>query len=278
MCLNAGVESANLLPEVEDQSRRKREAQNEVDRSSAQLALASQRSVDDLRALLIDYDAVCIDSDETSFSNEQTQVDQKLQTAREHEELTRHALDAIDGSDTAVVAREAMERAAASIRSNMFPWIRSRVAHALLTEALKRFRDRAQGPMLTSASGYFSRMTRGELVRLVSDDSGKEPALIAVRSNGSKIRVEEMSEGTLDQLYLALRLAALDLRRTAGVDLPVILDDVLMTSDDDRSGAILAALSDFACDNQVVIFTHHQHMLDLAQRHVSPDRLAIIRL
>jgi exonuclease SbcC len=40
-----------------------------------------------------------------------------------------------------------------------------------------------------------------------------------------------MSEGTLVQLYLALRLAALDVRRAAGVDVPVILDDVLMTSD-----------------------------------------------
>ena len=39
----------------------------------------------------------------------------------------------------------------------------------------------------------------------------------------SRIHVEEMSEGTRDQLYLALRLAALDVRRAAGVDLPVIL-------------------------------------------------------
>jgi len=59
--------------------------------------------------------------------------------------------------------------------------------------------------MLKAASGYFERMTRGEFARLVSDDSGKEPVLIAQRSGGARIRVEEMSEGTLDQLYLALR-------------------------------------------------------------------------
>ena len=41
-----------------------------------------------------------------------------------------------------------------------------------------------------------------------------------------------MSEGTRDQLYLALRLAALKLQRDPGVNLPVILDDVLMASDD----------------------------------------------
>ena len=49
---------------------------------------------------------------------------------------------------------------------------------------------------------------------------GKEPILIAQRNSGSRIRVEEMSEGTLDQLYLALRLTALYVRRATGIDLP----------------------------------------------------------
>ena len=278
LCLAAGVESAHQLPEAEEQSRRRREAQSEVDRSSSQLALASRRSVDELRTLLADYDAARMDADEMSFSDELNHLEPKLQAAREYEELARRALDAIDGSDTAVAAREDMERAAASVRANISPWIRSRLAHALLAEALKRFRDRAQGPMLTAASSYFSRMTRGELVRLISDETDKEPALIAERSSGSRVRVEEMSEGTLDQLYLALRLAALDLRRAAGVDLPVILDDVLMTSDEDRSGAILEALADFAGESQVLIFTHHRHMVELAQRHVPAEHLALVPL
>lgn len=278
LCLAAGVDSANLLPEAEEQSRRKREAQSEVDRSSSHLAQASRRSVDELRSLLADHEAARMDADETSFSYELSQLEPHLRAARDGEELARRALEAIDGSDTAAAAREDMERAAASVRANMSPWIRSRLAHALLAEALRRFRDRAQGPMLTAASSYFGRMTHGEFVRLISDDSDKEPALIAERSSGSRIRVEEMSEGTLDQLYLALRLAALDLRRAAGVDLPVILDDVLMTSDDDRSGAILEALADFAGENQVLVFTHHRHMVELAQRHVPAENLALIAL
>jgi DNA repair protein SbcC/Rad50 len=122
------------------------------------------------------------------------------------------------------------------------------------------------------------RMTRGEFVRLLSDDSGKEPILIAQRKSGSRICVEEMSEGTLDQLYLALRLAALDVRRAAGIDLPLILDDVLMTSAEDRSGAILGALADFARGNQVLVFTHHRHIADVAGRCVSPETITLVPL
>jgi DNA repair protein SbcC/Rad50 len=131
---------------------------------------------------------------------------------------------------------------------------------------------------LKAASAYFERMTRQEFVRLLGDDSGKEPVLMAERRNGLRIHVEEMSEGTRDQLYLALRLAALDVRRAAGVDLPVILDDVLMTSDEDRSGAILEALADFGRENQVIVFTHHRHIADVAKKHVPSQLLTLAAL
>lgn len=147
----------------------------------------------------------------------------------------------------------------------MGPWIRSRLAHGLLAEALKRFRDRAQGPMLLAASAHFEHMTGGEFVRLLSDDSGAQPVLLAQRAGGSRIGVEAMSEGTRDQLYLALRLAALGIRRQAGVDLPVILDDVLMTSDDGRAGRMLQALAEFAQGGQVMVLTHHGHVVEVAQ-------------
>lgn len=278
LCAAAGVESIIQLPEAEARSRRKRDAQEEVDRTGKQLALASRRSAEELRALSVDQDLAQMDADEVSHAQEQIQVDERLQIERAREEVARRELEAIDGSDTAAAAREAMERAAASVRSNMSPWIRSKLAHALLSEALRRFRDRAQGPMLHAASGYFARMTRGEFVRLHSDDSGKEPVLVAERSSGLRIRVEAMSEGTLDQLYLALRLAALDVRRAAGVDLPVILDDVLMTSDEDRSGVMLEALADFARDSQVIVFTHHRHIADIAIKHVPHEVLVRVSL
>jgi len=278
LCVAAGVESIIQLPEAEAQSRRKRDAQEEVDRTGKQLAVASRRSAEELRALLADQDLAQMDADEVSHAQEQIQIDERLQITRAREEVARRELEAIDGSDTAAAAREGMERAAASVRSNISPWIRSKLAHALLSEALRRFRDRAQGPMLNAASGYFARMTRGEFARLHSDDSGKEPVLVAERSSGPRIRVEAMSEGTLDQLYLALRLAALDVRRAAGVDLPVILDDILMTSDEDRSGAMLEALADFARDSQVIVFTHHRHIADIADKHVSHEALILVPL
>ncbi len=183
---------------------------------------------------------------------------------RQAEELARHAWEAIDTADTAPAARESMEAAAARLRSAIRPWARLRLAHALLREALNRFRERAQAPMIAAASIYFTLITGGAFVRLVADDSADKPVLRAERAGGAIIGVEAMSEGTADQLYLALRLAALELRRGSHPDMPLVLDDVLITSDDTRATNILKALERFASDSQVVIFTHHRHLIDVA--------------
>src|SRR5690606_1971097 len=131
-----------------------------------------------------DQDGASLDVDEAACTQDQLQLEQDLQAARQREESARRALQAIDGADTAAAAREAMERAAARVRADMHPWARSRIARALLAEALKRFRERAQGPMLQTASECFARMTDGEFTRLLADDGGERPSLVAERHNG----------------------------------------------------------------------------------------------
>jgi uncharacterized protein YhaN len=278
LCQAAGVQSPESLPGAEEESQRKRQAQVEADRARRDLAAASPYTVDELRALLRDYDAERMELEADEASAALAALEQELRAARQAEEAARRALDDVDSADTAAQARERMERDAAAVRVSMAPWMRSKLAHALLDEALKRFRERAQGPMLLAASRYFMQMTDGHFVRLVSDDSDARPVLVAQRANGSQVRVEGLSEGTRDQLYLALRLAALEIRREAGYDLPVVLDDVLMTSDDGRAALALRAISEFSKGHQVILFTHHAHLLDVAERTVPGAMLQVVGL
>ena len=84
-----------------------------------------------------------------------------------------------------------------------------------------------------------------------------------------------MSDGTSDQLYLALRLAALDLRRVSHPHMPLVLDDVLITSDDERAANVVRALARFAEGGQVMIFTHHRHLIDVARAALGDQTLAV---
>jgi uncharacterized protein YhaN len=278
LCRSANVDAPGALPEAEEQSQRKRQAQLDADRARKDLAAASPRSMDELRALLRNYDGERLEADKEQASSELSELETGLRAARQAEEAARRALDDVDSADTAAAARESMERDAAAVRLSMSPWMRSKLAHALLDEALKRFRERAQGPMLLAASRYFCQMTDGHFVKLVSEDNDAKPVLVAQRANGSQVRVEGLSEGTRDQLYLALRLAALEIRRDAGYDLPVVLDDVLMTSDDGRAALALRAISEFSKGHQVILFTHHAHLLDVAERTVPGNMLQVVGL
>jgi uncharacterized protein YhaN len=74
----------------------------------------------------------------------------------------------------------------------------------------------------------------------------------------------QLSEGTRDQLYLALRMVALRDHAEAAEPMPFIADDVLQTFDDTRAAAALGALVGLSETLQVIVLTHHEHLATLA--------------
>jgi uncharacterized protein YhaN len=74
-----------------------------------------------------------------------------------------------------------------------------------------------------------------------------------------------MSNGTRDQLYLALRLATLEWRLQSAESMPFIVDDILINFDDDRSRATLKAMAELAEKIQVILFTHHLRIPETAR-------------
>ena len=80
-----------------------------------------------------------------------------------------------------------------------------------------------------------------------------------------------MSEGTTDQLFLALRLAAVEQSVAAGVHLPFLADDLFFNFDDDRSEASFRVLAELARSTQALFFTHHPHLPSTARSVVGAD-------
>ena len=74
-----------------------------------------------------------------------------------------------------------------------------------------------------------------------------------------------MSEGTQDQLFLALRLAAVEQSMANGACLPFLADDLFVTFDDDRAKSGLQVLGELSRTTQVLFFTHHVHLRELAE-------------
>ena len=86
-----------------------------------------------------------------------------------------------------------------------------------------------------------------------------------------------MSEGSRDQLYLALRLAALELQIDQGFSMPLIADDLFINFDDSRTAAGLKVLGDLSQKMQIIFLTHHDHLVPLA-REVLGDQINVVSL
>lgn len=147
-----------------------------------------------------------------------------------------------------------------------------KAAQFLLRRAVERYREANQDPLLSRASSLFAAAAGASpggdpvlgLESLVGDDG--RPTLHARRRSGAVLSVSGLSEGTGDQLFLALRLAALEQRAQTGRPAPFIVDDVFQTFDDDRTAACLALLAELGRRAQVVVFTHHRHVVQAAER------------
>ena len=102
--------------------------------------------------------------------------------------------------------------------------------------------------------------------------------MVGRRTDGSNVPIEGMSDGTRDQLYLALRLAALERHSEDHEPMPLILDDLLITFDDERAKAILPQLADLARRTQIFVFTHHDHLVELCRQTLGESRFHLHRL
>jgi uncharacterized protein YhaN len=118
------------------------------------------------------------------------------------------------------------------------------------------FRVSHQGPILSRASALFTQLTLESFTQLETHYNAKDqPVLVGVRAEGRQVSVDGMSDGTRDQLYLALRLASLEHYLARNEPLPLIVDSILIQFDDQRAKVALQMLAQLSTRIQVIFFT-----------------------
>jgi uncharacterized protein YhaN len=175
------------------------------------------------------------------------------------------AFDAFDGTDDGAKAEARRQEAIAAMGDAAERYLKLHTAVSLLKWSMEKFRETKQGPMLAKASAIFSGLTQGSFSRLLVDTEDATPRLFGIRPSGEQVDLAGMSEGSRDQLYLALRLAALELQVDQGLNVPLIADDLFINFDDRRTEAGLKVLSDLSRKMQVIFLTHHDHLVPLAK-------------
>ncbi|MDU9050040.1 MAG: AAA family ATPase [Candidatus Electrothrix sp. Rat3] len=265
--VQAKVETNEELLVASEKSKNKRELQGKLEMLEQEL----NRNGDGLRVEDLEQESEALDTDAIEselemVSNELQELHDERDTLRDSQHTLQHEINAKDGSALAANASEEAEEHLASIASNAEQYLRLQAAALILKQRIENYRKINQAPVLSRAGELFSRLTLRSYTGLRDelDDKGN-PILLGVRPDDKEVTVNGMSDGSRDQLYLALRLATLEQHLSKGEPMPFVVDDILIGFDDKRTRVCLEVLAELASSTQVLLFTHHRRVIELAK-------------
>jgi uncharacterized protein YhaN len=230
-------------------------------------AAGDGKSLDDLLGSLaeVDVDGLAARS-QTLAADLADRNEDVARAAAAHGDAKRVLANLETDVESAAGAASDAEQARAELGILSEQFILKRAQVVTLRWAIEQYRERHQDPMLLRAGQIFQTLTNGRYVALRIDNDGTSPRLLGLRDDGrTVIEIGAMSEGTTDQLFLALRLAAVEQSIAAGVRLPFLADDLFVNFDDERAEAGFRVLAELSRATQVLFFTHHPHLAAIAR-------------
>ncbi|TVP83971.1 MAG: hypothetical protein EA344_07935 [Alkalicoccus sp.] len=128
-------------------------------------------------------------------------------------------------------------------------------AEDMIAEKVRTIYEKEKQPdVLQNASRMFSDMTEGKYPRI--HIPLEEKKLLAERRDGAVFSPAQLSTGTRELLYCAIRLSLIQVQQA----LPVFMDDVLVNMDEPRRLNLWRTLRRVNEKHQIIFFTCHEHI------------------
>ncbi len=168
-----------------------------------------------------------------------------------------------------------VESELAAVENELAEVERQRDRLMLLAQVIRKadadFRRKHQPDVIRRASAIVSSVTNGRYERLELQDDGQR--LVAYNA-GRPVSVRPpMSQGTLDQIYLAIRLAIVDHLDDGRNRLPLFLDEVFVNWDRERREGAFDVLASMSEQRQLFFFTCHPYFAQEVATHLNGTRI-----
>lgn len=124
------------------------------------------------------------------------------------------------------------------------------LAKNVLAEAYEKMKNTVTPKFTQNLSENISRITGGKYTNIMFND---EQGLIIELENGNYVTANALSIGTIDQLYLSLRLSMV--KELSEETMPIILDEAFAYCDTERLNNILNYIAKKFAEHQIIIFT-----------------------
>ncbi|MGO4936780.1 AAA family ATPase [Fundicoccus sp. Sow4_H7] len=202
--------------------------------------------------------------EQVSNKQELTLLMQKLenQLVVTKERLTPHQneranlsveIQQLEQDGTSQELSQELENKKEEIKTAIAEWGRKRVAMELIQLTLRQGLDNPVPEMNELANELFATLNYGRYTQIKLNKTG-----IKVKQFSDILfEPHELSQGTLEQLYVALRLAFV-LSATGMVKMPIIIDDAFVNFDDFRKTSMYQVLEKMSEEIQILFFTFDQ--------------------
>ena len=147
------------------------------------------------------------------------------------------------------------------LREHAREWSRLTVAESLLEKTRQKFERERQPSVIQHAQDFFSSVTGQRYNRLYAPIG--EQTITVTDATGASRQPSELSRGTREQLYLALRFGLIREFGEHSERLPVVVDEVLVNFDPERARLAAESFGELAETNQVLVFTCHPATRDM---------------
>jgi uncharacterized protein YhaN len=263
----SGVLSKDELVQQQEWMNRREEINDQLDASTQEL---NEVAFSEPEMAIVEDDLARFDPNHgreriTLLQSELTDVEGELN--RNHEKLGSlkqeiRLLESSRGSQERYFQKAGL---ASDIYEAAEEWFALQVEQSVVGRMRQYFEKENISGTLRTASAYMHRISSGRYHKIWAP-LGEDFLCIDDEYNRT-FRVEQLSGGTREQLFLALRFALAREFARRGIELPLVMDDLFVNFDEERTEAAVDCLIELASEGQqVLFFTCHQHLAELFQK------------
>jgi uncharacterized protein YhaN len=178
------------------------------------------------------------------------QLKSKLTQLQRGEVELKHQLEQLEEGGTYSALLQKFALAETELREMAVEWASLLIAGDWIEAALNLGKEDRMPTMLQDTSDYFKRLTGETYTRILFQKNGMK----VQRKDGTVFLPNELSQGTVEQLYIALRLAFV--KNTADiVNMPILIDDGFVNFDSERKNIMFDLLEELSGTVQIIFFT-----------------------
>ena len=220
------------------------------------LATAGPRDYDTVIATLQTMSPAQLDEQIAAKKTESEDLAQRLSELKEENGNIRAKIEAIEENGDLITLRMKRQEILEEMHRYSRNWATLALAEKMLSMAVETYERERQPLIIREAQSFFSEITGGRYAKILTPFES-EGAIRLEEATGLQKNVRDLSTGTAEQLYLALRFGYIRDFGRNGTSLPVIFDDILVNFDPRRQQKACEAIRLLTETNQVFYFTCH---------------------